>query len=517
MVTATKSHPASHSPLPLKSFYLPTSSVLARILALPSQLLFAIMGLVGLAHYARQIVRVRPRNPAPLVRATAVAGNGASKELTVDQWVEDNVPSLKGTFTPSWWLPNGHLQTMWIVSADFSKADIVKYTRTMLRVPDGGTIAVDITPENHDELPADAPTVVVLHGLTGNSQESYVRNVLAWVVKPVSEGGLGGRGVVVNSRGCGGDVPITTPQLYSAAASCDIHNVAHYLRNRFPESALHGIGFSLGASILARYLGERGSTALLSSGCLLGCPWDITALSHALEDGWFSSRVYSNALGSNLVRLFFSHYDKDPAMWEREDSPLKHLIPELKRLRGLGRDLRLKMVDDVMTSQLGGPHPPFPFANADEYYRYAGSHQLIHNIQVPTLGINAMDDPVVHGDALPINEVQDGSHVHLAVTGGGGHLGWFDGAWGSTDRWVRTPIAEFLAAAARDLPPGPSVVVGDKDADGWFWVEGEPVPSQTGADPSRVGWKVLAEGITPPDLTDKKRRRSMSQSLAQGL
>lgn len=254
--------------------------------------------------------------------------------------------------------------------------------------------AVDITPENHDELPADAPTVVVLHGLTGNSQESYVRNVLAWVVKPVSEGGLGGRGVVVNvsgytqaplttqSRGCGGDVPVTTPQLYSAAASCDIHNVAHYLRDRFPQSALHGIGFSLGASILARYLGERGSSSLLSSGCLLGCPWDITALSHALEDGWFSSRVYSNALGSNLVRLFFGHYDKNPEMWEREDSPVKHLVPEMKRLRGLGRNLRLKMVDDVMTSQMGGPYPPFPFADADAYYTYAGSHQLIHNIQV---------------------------------------------------------------------------------------------------------------------------------------
>lgn len=108
MVTATKTHTASHSPLPIKSFYLPTSSVFARILALPSQLLFAIMGLVGLAHYARQIVRVRPRTSAPLVRsaaAAAAAKETSSAELTVDQWVEDNVPSLKGTFTPSWWLP----------------------------------------------------------------------------------------------------------------------------------------------------------------------------------------------------------------------------------------------------------------------------------------------------------------------------------------------------------------------------------------------------------------------------
>lgn len=61
--------------------------------------------------------------------------------------------------------------------------------------------AVDITPPNHEELPADAPTVLVCHGLTGNASESYVRNVLAWVIKPKSEGGLGGRGVVSNVSG----------------------------------------------------------------------------------------------------------------------------------------------------------------------------------------------------------------------------------------------------------------------------------------------------------------------------
>jgi predicted alpha/beta-fold hydrolase len=58
--------------------------------------------------------------------------------------------------------------------------------------------AVDITPPNHKELPPDAPTVIVAHGLTGGSHESYVRNVLEWVVRPKSQGGLGGRGVVAN-------------------------------------------------------------------------------------------------------------------------------------------------------------------------------------------------------------------------------------------------------------------------------------------------------------------------------
>lgn len=66
-------------------------------------------------------------------------------------------------------------------------------------MPDGGTIGLDFT-ENYTSLPDDAPFLVICHGLTGGSHESYVRNVLTWVVKPQSEGGMGGRAVVVNVR-----------------------------------------------------------------------------------------------------------------------------------------------------------------------------------------------------------------------------------------------------------------------------------------------------------------------------
>jgi hypothetical protein len=106
----------------------------------------------------------------------------------------------------------------------------------------------------------------------------------------------------------------------------------------------------------------------------------------------------------------------------------------------------------------------------------------------------------VHGDALPISEVSASSHVHLAVTGGGGHLGWFDGPlWGKsgaeerTSRWVRRPIAEFLSAAARDLAPRGSVKT--INVGGWNWVDAQPMAPQTGADKVRIGWKVLVTGV----------------------
>jgi predicted alpha/beta-fold hydrolase len=172
--------------------------------------------------------------------------------------------------------------------------------------------------------------------------------------------------------------------MYSAASSIDLHTSLHYLRYTYPTSTLHGIGFSLGASVLSRYLGETGTSSLLSSGIVLACPWDIVAMSRTLETGFWESRIYSHALGSNLTRLFFKLRDDNPGVLESEESPVRALMGELEALRGKGRGLRLKMTDEVMVSKVGGPRREdlWPFGSADEYYEFASSKRLIGGVKV---------------------------------------------------------------------------------------------------------------------------------------
>lgn len=161
------------------------------------------------------------------------AKKGAKTELiNIREFLETYVPSLYAPYSPTWWLLNGHLQTAYVVMADFSKVDKVTYERTLIRVPDGGTLGLDFTPTKQQapDLPDDTPIVVVQHGLTGGSYESYVRSILASACKPKSEGGLGFRGVVINFRGCelpnctfiraalndsqtGANVEVTSPQV----------------------------------------------------------------------------------------------------------------------------------------------------------------------------------------------------------------------------------------------------------------------------------------------------------------
>ncbi|WWC66635.1 uncharacterized protein I206_100538 [Kwoniella pini CBS 10737] len=466
------------------------------ILTFPSQLFFALTGLMGIANYVRQIVQIVPTRPATL----SIRRNGTNlvEEIKVDKWIKDNVKSIQGVFKPAWWVPNGHLQTFYTVLGDFTKVDKVHYIRTYLRLPDGGTIGIDVTPEDHDNFDPKTPTVVVCHGLTGGSHESYVRNILSWVIRPKAEGGMGARAAVINFRGCAG-VPVTSPQMYSAGTTMDLASAVHFLRHRYPSSPLHGIGFSLGASVLSRYLGEVGESSLLSSGIILGCPWDLSLMSHKLDHDWFTSRVYSSALGQNVLKLFFKAYDANPPMFNNDKSPIKEFMDDLKiQRKTMGSNTRLRKVDDLMVCKIGGPRNigAWPFENAEAYYRWASPKRMINGVKVPLLAINAFDDPVVDCTALPLEELKSSSHVVTAITGSGGHLGWFDGPfplWSSMkskSRWVLKPVSEFFIAAARDLDvAGGNLQI--QEEEGWDWVVegGHDIPGL-----ARRGWKVLKEG-----------------------
>ncbi|CAD6564998.1 MAG: hypothetical protein CYPHOPRED_005008 [Cyphobasidiales sp. Tagirdzhanova-0007] len=119
------------------------------------------------------------------------------------------------TLIPVFWFL---LQTAYSALGNFSNVFKIEYERKFLSVPDGGTICIDIAPPLRDTPPDNRPTLVCMHGLTGGSQESYVRSVLATLCKPKNQGGQGWRGVVVNSRGCANG-PLKTPKLYQYAPS----------------------------------------------------------------------------------------------------------------------------------------------------------------------------------------------------------------------------------------------------------------------------------------------------------
>ncbi|EIW85205.1 AB-hydrolase YheT [Coniophora puteana RWD-64-598 SS2] len=385
----------------------------------------------------RTVVHAPPKPVTVAYKASA-----SEESVSISEFVQRRCPSLARDFVPAWWLFNGHLQTLYSVLGDFTKTDNVIYQRTYLRLQDGGTLGLDFTGPDDTQCEADAPMIVVLHGLTGGSYESYVRAILAPACSPLSEQGLGYRAVVVNFRGCAG-VPLTSPQLYSAGHTDDIRQALFYISQRYPTAPLVGVGFSLGANVMTRYVAEEGELSRLRSLCILGCPWDLQANTDKLTSTYLGHHVYSKGMGRNLVNLLRRHVDtlstySDRGVAEAAAATMNMVRPTIEAF------------DSHFTRIAGGSSPPWPFATAGDYYAYASSHKVLGNVQIPFLAINSVDDPVVR--EIPVGSERSG-WVTIAVTPQGGHLGWFEAndKWFEVKRWIRTPVMEWLKATAEDL------------------------------------------------------------------
>jgi len=376
------------------------------------------------------------------------------------EMISQSCPSLCGSraATATRWLPSGHAQTIWTSIADFSGVDQVEYKRKVIMVPDGGILSIDIAPVSlANPAPDDTrPTVVILHGLTGGSYESYVRNCVAKLSKPKEEGGYDMRCVVVNFRGCA-NTPLTSAQLYSACKTTDFSSALLLLTRMFPKSPMVAMGFSLGGAILAKYMGEAGSHTPLIGAVTVGAPLELDTTAKALESTYISM-IYAYALGSNLDALGRKHIDTlalSPDLWDALEMVFRTKInPDKNRpvAKYKGHDPRpgtLRFIDHVITCRAGGlptPYGDFPFPSADAYYARSSPLHLMHKVARPMLALNADDDPVVPLSTLQhmIKNIQSSPNVVLAHSRCGGHLGWFAGRSG--ERWICQPIGEFICA-----------------------------------------------------------------------
>ncbi|KAI0640880.1 AB-hydrolase YheT [Trametes meyenii] len=364
--------------------------------------------------------------------------------MPMGDFLRTKCPSLSKGYKPSKLLFNGHLQTAYSVYGNFADVDRVVYDRKLIRLLDGGTLSLDFTPpDDRCCLPADTPIIVAFHGLTGGSNEAYVRSIIAPATTSSQDGGLGYRAVVVNFRGCAG-TPVTSEQLYHCGNTDDARQALMYIAQRYPRGRLIGLGFSLGANVLVRYLAQEGEQSRLAAGCALGCPWDLHSVSYKLSKGAWLDRMYSRTLAYNMKTLIEAHAEKLVA-----NPKLTEALPYLFALSSP----TLWDFDKYYTLEHCGADTQCAFKSPGDFYRWASSHYVLSDVRVPLLAINADDDPIVRD--LP-TDVGGNPLVSLVVTRGGGHLGWFASGVGMLrrrpcTRWVQKPVLEWLRAVGEDM------------------------------------------------------------------
>jgi uncharacterized protein len=182
-----------------------------------------------------------------------------------------------------------------------------------------------------------------------------------------------------------------------------------------------------------------------------------------LEKSWWRRQLYSKALAHNLRALLSQHlavFDAHPTAKVKPgvDAIMKQRSPTLYEF------------DNTITRQAGGSSPPFPFPRAEEYYIFASSHNLLGDIRVPHLCLNAEDDPVV--GVLPVQHGPDalGPWIVFSTTKKGGHLGWFEEGSSAEHphRWFHRPTLEWLKVMGDQVVPPERVLPDIKEMDGYL-------------------------------------------------
>ncbi len=297
-----------------------------------------------------------------------------------------------------WWLPGSHLQTLY---AALGPAPRVAWRRERWDTPDGDFIDLDRAGGG------DGPLLALFHGLEGGSSSHYARKIAAEAMA------RGWRCVVPHFRGCSGE-PNRFARAYHSGDSGEIDWILRRLRPDFAA------GVSLGGNALLKWLGEQGAGAaqVVRRAVAVSAPIDLAASGHALD----------RALNRWLYAAHFLVTLKPKALGKIAQHRLSIDAARVARARTLHE------FDDLVTAPLHG------FRDADDYWARAASAPWLERIRVPTLVLNARNDPFLPQAALDAAARRASPDVVLEFPASGGHAG-FPGR----GHWLARRILEFCA------------------------------------------------------------------------
>jgi predicted alpha/beta-fold hydrolase len=305
---------------------------------------------------------------------------------------------------------NGHLQTLYPTMA--RKINGVVYQRERIFTPDDDFLDLDWSRIGSRRL------AILSHGLEGNTHRPYMIgmarmlkrhgwDVLAW-----------------NYRACSGEINRRL-RMYHNGCIDDLDCVVqHALKNGAYDKAAM-IGFSLGGNLTLMYLGSMGSALdpRIQASVAFSVPCDLKA----------GALVLAKARNYIYMKQFLvSLHEKIRLKMEQ--------MPGVINDDGYGRIRDFKGFDDRYTAPING------FKDAEDYWFKCSSGRFLSAITIPTLIVNAQDDPFLIDGCYPVQQAEQSEQVFLEMPLSGGHVGFVqfneDGSYWSENRAI-----EFLGKA----------------------------------------------------------------------
>ena len=314
---------------------------------------------------------------------------------------------------PRWVRGRQHLQT--IVPSLFRKIKDVVYQRQRIEISDGDFLDLDWSKTSRESSTKSKKLIILSHGLEGSSDRPYITGMVS-IFNKAGYDALGW-----NMRSCGGE-PNRLPRFYHHGATEDLNAVVEYVLQHTDYKEIILIGFSLGGNMTLKYLGEKGENVSpkIKKAVAFSVPCDLPSSVPLLRTKGFS-KYYANRFKNKLVEKIKLKKEILGAAF------VDNLLPKIKILDDL---------TDLFFAEVHG------FANSEDYYRLNSSGPYLKHIRIPTLIVNAKNDPMLSDECSDVVLAKSSPYIFLEIPAEGGHCG-FAPKTGGTVYWSEQRALAF--------------------------------------------------------------------------
>ena len=308
-------------------------------------------------------------------------------------------------------MPGGHLQT--ILPALYRRVE-VPYERQRITLPDGDFLDLDWL--QHSATPREV--IVLSHGLEGDSRRPY----LAGMARHLHS--LGFDVLAWHYRSCSGEMNLAA-RFYHLAETNDLAFLLDELARQGVYKHISLVGFSAGGNVTLKYLAEdRPRPMQLRRAAAISTPLDLAAAVTRMER--WDSLVYNRRFIKTLRHK------------AQQKARLNHHA-ELAAFKDIKPMHSIRQFDELVTAPLHG------FASASAYYAVASTGPYLKNIQIPTILINAQNDPFLSSRCKSDTFFDFRPNVMGLFPAKGGHCGFPGPHLQSNVYWSEQLVGDWLS------------------------------------------------------------------------
>lgn len=313
---------------------------------------------------------------------------------------------LKRPFKPSFWAPNGHMQTL---LGSLLPGPTLEFDREYLQLKDKGILALDWVNTALFSVRRSSAIILVFPGVA--STATSVSNFCDVASKK------GYRVVVFNRRGHGNSA-MTTTKMPGFGDPSDSRHVVEYIHQKHPRASIIVASMGSGASQLISYLGEYGSSSLVRAGVCISPPYDTTEL---LSRG--IPKLYEIMLLIKLKQILLTH---------------AKALSKVVNINNVVGAWTLREFDKRFYCKLSGMNC------VDSFWDRNNPMRDVDDIAVPLMFLNSFDDPICAKENIAFDLFQYYPNMLLVAMERGGHCGFLEG-W-HAHRWSDKLAVDYIQA-----------------------------------------------------------------------